>query len=152
MTTKNNNIMLKSLLFIVLLFVPFVFANYFIIDYYFKNGEYFFVYDSIILTALKIVSVIAVGLFIRLKNGYNNETTNSKIKYGIWGAFAVMLILFITGIYPDLYNTITMSLGIMDNAPLFIKVIWEQLLDGTFFLAILLCMSIGFIPKKSIKE
>lgn len=146
---------LECILYIALLFIPFVFANYFITDYYLDNNRFLWDFDALLLTVLKWISVIVVAIFIRKKKQsviLENSDFSKKI---FWISFVIWIILTISvnwGEYPDVYGMISSSLGFFDNWPLLLAVTWEQYLDGTFFSSILLCVVICFFNRKYFKK
>lgn len=147
MSKDMNKIVLKCILAVCVILVPFIFANYFILNYFMEHGKYFFEYDEMILSALQIILTIPVGLVLRHKNK-NTLTENKKAakKYmtGSLVAFLIIAILYFTEIYQDIYFNVTFSLQI-DDAPLFLFVCWEQILNGKFLLSLSLCIFICFI-------
>lgn len=150
MSKAMNKIILKSILVVCIIFIPFILANYFIINYFIEHGEYFYEYDSIILNILQMIFIIAAGLIMRTKNKNiinENKDVAKKCMLGSLITFLAITLLFITNIYPHVYNTITASLQILDKAPLFLAVCWEQILNGKFLLALSLCIFICFICK-----
>lgn len=150
MSKAMNKIILKSILVVCIIFISFILANYFIVNYFIEHGEYFHNYDAMILNILQMIFIIAAGIIIRTKEkNIINEHKDAAKKYMIGSLimFLAIVLLFITNIYSDIYNTITASLQILEKSPLFLSVCWEQILNGKFFLALSLCILICFIGK-----
>lgn len=148
---QKSKMFSNCFLSMLLLFVPFVFANYFFTSYYLENDKPVFACDILVIMALEWLSAIAVSLVIRKKNqNFVSENFDySKKVFLISSVLFVVIGLFVLlDGYANVYGMISSSLGVFDEWPLALVITWEQYLDGTFFLAILLCMSIGFIPKK----
>ncbi|MCM1227019.1 MAG: hypothetical protein NC320_06275 [Clostridium sp.] len=150
MSKSMNKIVLKCILGVCIISIPFIFANYFITNYFIEHGKYFHDYDVTILNILQAISVIAVGIIMKTKNKniiIENKDIAKKYMLGSLIAFFAIALLYITDIYWHIYITITGSLQILDKAPLFLAVCWEQILNGKLFLAISLCILICFITK-----
>lgn len=153
MNKTMNKIALKCILSVCLISIPFIFANYFVINYFFEHGEYFYKHDEMILNALQIILIVAAGIIIKIRSkNAISQNNNSAKKYMIGSliAFLVIALLCITNIYSDTYYAITESLQIFDKAPLFLAVCWEQIFNGKFLLALSVCILICFCQKPNL--
>ena len=155
MKKKITKIVLECVFYIALLFVPFIFANYFLTNYYLENGKFFWNLDTLLRVALEWLSVIIVSLLIRKKNkGVVSENLERSKK-----VFIVSLVMWVVltisvnwGSYPDLYGTISNTLGVFDNWHLALAVTWEQYFNGMFFMSCLMSVTICFFNKKYFKK
>lgn len=150
MKKKTAKTILECFISILLLFIPFIFANYFITSYYLENDKFFWDYDILVIMALEWLSAIAVSLVIRKKNKNavsENFELSKKIFFITSALFIVIGVFVLLDGYAELYGKILSSSGILDEWPLALIVIWEQYLDGTFLLTFLMSIAICFYNK-----
>lgn len=148
---QKSKMFSNCFLSMLLLFVPFVFANYFLTSYYLENDKPIFDNDILVITVLEWISVVAVSLVIRKKNqNFVSENFDySKKVFLISSVLFVVIGLFVLlDGYANVYGMISSSLGVFDEWPLALVVTWEQYLDGTFFLCVLMCITICFFKKE----
>lgn len=146
-----KKILLTCFFLVLLLFIPFIFANYFLTNYYLENDRTIFDNDILVIMVLEWLSAIAVSLVIRKKNqNFVSENFDySKKVFLVSLALFVLLGLFILlDGYAEIFGEISWSLGIFDEWPLALAVTWERYLDGTFFLCVLMCITICFFRKE----
>ena len=138
---------------VCILFVPFIFINFLMLNQFVEHGKEVNGYYELINSILQIVLIISVGLIIRKKRKNiiaENKDSARKYMLGSLIAFLIILLLYITEIYQDIYFTVTFSLNI-DDAPLFLLVCWEQI-AGIFPFAISLCVCVCFIGATKISK
>lgn len=155
MSKKLSKTVLEGIFSIALLFVPFIFANYFLTNYYLENDRAFWDYDVLVVIVLEWLSVVIVSLVIRKKNKGVIVENPEQSKKVFWVSFVIWIILTISvlwGEYSDFYGMISSSLGVFDDWHLALAVMWEQYLNGMFFMSCLMSIAICFFNKKYFKK
>jgi hypothetical protein len=150
MKKSISKTILECLISIVLLFIPFVFANYFITNYYLENNKFFWDYDALMLTALKWISVVIISLVIRKKKQnviLENLEHSKKVFFISLVLFVVFGIFVLPNGYANIYGMISSSIGVFEEWPLALVVTWEQYLNGTFLVTSLMSVAICFFNK-----
>jgi hypothetical protein len=150
MKKSISKTILECLISIVLLFIPFVFANYFITNYYLENNKFFWDYDALMLTALKWISVVIISLVIRKKKQnviLENLEHSKKVFFISLVLFVVFGIFVLPNGYANIYGMISSSIGVFEEWPLALVVTWEQYLNGTFLVTSFMSVAICFFNK-----
>ena len=135
----------------LLIFLFFLPIEIFLINYYEVNGKNLFVYDYAVIRILKYICIVIAGLILNKKTKFVRSIDENKTQKVFILGFFIWVILtnsVFWGSYPDFYGTISWSLGVFDEWPLALAVTWEQYLDGTFFLCVLMCITICFFRKE----
>ena len=136
---------------IFLIFVPFIFANYFTINYYLENDKFIWDYDYLVIMVSEWISVFIASLVIR-KKSKNVILENSEQSKKVFKISTVLFIVLGSFVlldwYSEVFSRISHQFGVYDEWPLALAVTWEQYLDGTFFLCVLMCITICFFRKE----
>lgn len=154
MNKALNKIVLKCILAVCIIFVPFIFANYFIASIG-ERGEGYYEYDTFVtiiiitLNILQAIVIAAAGFIIRYRNKsviIENIYFAKKYLIGSLIGLVIVVLMLFSGIYTDLYYITAETLNVFDKAPLLV-ICWEQLMNGKFLFELLLCVFVCFIHK-----
>lgn len=113
------------------------------------SKEIFYGNLYIALRGLRLLLAVLLGCFIRKKNqeilSYHEEK-RKKFRNILLVWVGISVWLHIDGTTAHLYGTVSETLGIFQGkVPVFLAVVWEQMLAGDLYWSILLCLVILFV-------